>query len=1144
METTPFFYPTIGEEDDIVLKHHEFLQDEQKSNSFLKHQVNIYRYLSPFTEYKRLFCLHACGTGKSGVSACLYENYSKLLGNNFVFIYLSNNTVTKSNFISEMVKLSPTFHKLYQFSTTKRNLGKNNVFIERYTRMDIQELLTKLKWKYTEGIPMIIIVDEAHHLILSKDTLDSEEDHNNPFEIREEMNKRLESLQLLLQTYPEAKQVLMTATPIRHDRKELIPLLNLLLDDNNKLQKNEFEQHDWRDTFKEKTKGMVSYFRNNIFENIIVEYQTGDSRFDHFNQDSYFKTCFHQMHPFQSDLYLKSLFNNTKREAKDDVYHNNYLHRHSIIVEFESFLREISIVSNVRQRIMILGKYSVIFSKIMNEILDHPAEKVFIYSKYINHAGLNLFIYILNLFQFIEYTPSLVIDPNRIYFIYLRPESSISSTILVDLFNTTPQIKLILSSEKNSESLTFKNIQQIHILQGWWNYGRMQQTLGRGLRYGSHFDITRHQTFHQLKEFLVTKLKTDEKMKEILAPILQKEFEKKRDRLKSNYYCLPPNDFQEVDDFIFDLISIMRKEEIEQLFNMKFAIEIRLKVYLHCALPDMDKYNEQYENTEIKKSSLDILQLKQYQQSNQREEKIREVIFELYQNSFDYHLNYENNKILSENDLYFPREYQEKEIPKKTPTDDRSKKNYHHLYLQETSEKLKNEILSFLKDNLGQTGIDLRMSLNDVLFYFQDYHYSDFELLDSLTEIFSEKTKIMTSMKEQYFLCFDDDEIYLSRQFRFNMMNLHGKPRDVLLHSSIRESISIEDYRKNDNHSFEEQIKHEDDIGEKRKLEYEEDEYEDKKQRKKRNKLVREIKNKVRMSISEIYESFVDERKRRRQPILYCADILHMGIFLFSFGDSTEIINQKEVNNKIKTRLCKTLSVSSVENEVWDETYTKLMSAINRTMMKPFFDRDWEIIINDIEERVQELQRRYMDDTFFLKFKKRLLDYHSLSSFGEEFVSMEKEDIEFHNHLEIAIWLDLQMMTFAVSTPLSNIKHNHSLHGMSESKLDLWNSFYNQYLRDKRLESYGRNIDSLTYEHLIKIYYVYIDEHEIESDHLKEELQFNYNVISNDPTKRLKMSKVMDHKMILQTLFRILRKQGRYLTFDEDGERISIIKDY
>ena len=48
------------------------------------------------------------------------------------------------------------------------------------------------------------------------------------------------------------------------------------------------------------------------------------------------------------------------------------------------------------------------------------------------------------------------------------------------------KIKVILISEAGSEGIDFKNIRQVHIMEPWYNLNRMEQVIGRAVRFKSH----------------------------------------------------------------------------------------------------------------------------------------------------------------------------------------------------------------------------------------------------------------------------------------------------------------------------------------------------------------------------------------------------------------------------------------------------------------------------------------------------------------------------------------------------------------------------------------------------------------------------------------------------------------------------------
>ena len=53
------------------------------------------------------------------------------------------------------------------------------------------------------------------------------------------------------------------------------------------------------------------------------------------------------------------------------------------------------------------------------------------------------------------------------------------------------KIKIILGSEVASEGLDLKNVRSIHIIDPWHHLNRVEQIIGRGIRYCSHKSLPR-----------------------------------------------------------------------------------------------------------------------------------------------------------------------------------------------------------------------------------------------------------------------------------------------------------------------------------------------------------------------------------------------------------------------------------------------------------------------------------------------------------------------------------------------------------------------------------------------------------------------------------------------------------------------------
>ena len=69
----------------------------------------------------------------------------------------------------------------------------------------------------------------------------------------------------------------------------------------------------------------------------------------------------------------------------------------------------------------------------------------------------------------------------------LSPDNTFELDMCTNDNNTHGEIvKVVIISRAGSEGLDFKNIRQVHILEPWYNFNRIEQTIGRGVRNLSH----------------------------------------------------------------------------------------------------------------------------------------------------------------------------------------------------------------------------------------------------------------------------------------------------------------------------------------------------------------------------------------------------------------------------------------------------------------------------------------------------------------------------------------------------------------------------------------------------------------------------------------------------------------------------------
>ena len=512
----PSFYQKLYEQ-----KEFYDLSHKGKTNTFFNHQIIPQRFLSPWSFYQSLLLLHDTGTGKSGsVSAVidLLKNYNEKT----TIVYVTNNDTLVRNFKDELLKLCPWVkknRKEFQFS--------ESTFFKRYLFLfttfgsfekDIQKLsLFQLKNSF-------IVLDEAHHLITKFMT-------------------NYQVIYKFLQKIPDRKLMVLTATPMRDDALELIYLLNLVLPSPLPTgpdfiteyltirKENQIDLYEWKPKkdveFRERIRGYVSVFRQRI-ENVDIKY-CGEK----LSNDMFTTLYVDKMEDYQNNIYMKTwgktsenqvLMDSVNREEEGNVYDTlyNFSIQSSLFVfpggsygtpgaqqystngyKFNNrFFKDTTMILNpktdneIRYNLNTLKKYSIVYHNLIKNIMKakEKGKLIYVYSEKINGSGILRCISLLEqCFQFSRLTTpnSNIFQTPTNRFIFLHDNETIP---LINLYNDSRNkngefIRVIFGTDKTTEGITLKNVQEIHIITPGWNFGKKNQAQGRGYRLGSHADF-------------------------------------------------------------------------------------------------------------------------------------------------------------------------------------------------------------------------------------------------------------------------------------------------------------------------------------------------------------------------------------------------------------------------------------------------------------------------------------------------------------------------------------------------------------------------------------------------------------------------------------------------------------------------------
>ena len=137
---------------------------------------------------------------------------------------------------------------------------------------------------------------------------------------------------------------------------------------------------------------------------------------------------------------------------------------------FLNLTRRISNISSTE-------KTSPKLDKILNMCKNGP-KPIIIYSNWLN-SGIEPMCELLK--------------SNNIYIIHLQVKIQINKRKKLLKKYNSGKIDIILISSSGAEGLDLKNTRQIHIMEPHWNISKINQVIGRGIRYKSHESLPKKQ---------------------------------------------------------------------------------------------------------------------------------------------------------------------------------------------------------------------------------------------------------------------------------------------------------------------------------------------------------------------------------------------------------------------------------------------------------------------------------------------------------------------------------------------------------------------------------------------------------------------------------------------------------------------------
>ena len=299
----------------------------------------------------------------------------------------------------------------------------------------------------------------------------------------------------------KTKIVLLSATPMFDKPVELALTMNLL-----KLKKEIPIGNVFNKKFLESYKKENEIHYNLINSNKLREYISGYiSYYRGANPKAFPKQIFQTvkcvMEPFQYKSYLTSL--------STDEYMKGSFKDADILDLPSSFLLGPRLISNIAFPNKGIGSkgfsslkgsclkkiniknFSKKFYKILTKIKSSSGP-VFIYSNFRDFGGLNSLIVFLEYHGYKNY--KINGEGNNRFAIWSGTEHNNTKEAIKATFNNKDnyngsKIKILLGTPSIKEGVSLLRVEQVHILEPYWNMSRILQIIGRAIRFCSHKDV-------------------------------------------------------------------------------------------------------------------------------------------------------------------------------------------------------------------------------------------------------------------------------------------------------------------------------------------------------------------------------------------------------------------------------------------------------------------------------------------------------------------------------------------------------------------------------------------------------------------------------------------------------------------------------
>ena len=426
---------------------------------------------------KGMLLWHSTGSGKTCTATAIMDGFWK---SSKKIIYCSSIDALASN---PPFKFHECAINLFKRFDDKSLNDLNNDFKSRKIEfLSFAKLSNRIEKKIINLNDCILIIDEVHNLF-------------RPLPNQKKQHEHLEKL-LLSNKYPNLNVFILTAT-LGDNPNEIMKLLNIVK--NHDIPEIKFEDIENPDIFKEKIRGIISYFdmsSDNTKFPLVID---NDPEYLHMTDK-------------QFEKYIIA-YKDVKETAKD----YDKLSKANSLNKYWAAARRYSNMLYNYEKDISLNEFSAKLPALIQKILLYPMEKQYVYSAFYENRGYggHGILAIAKEFEKLGYerlTPSQALkivekgddDTNKKRRFILAVSTQMGTnkgeelSAMVKLYNSSMNkygeyVGLFLASQNYNEGIDLKAVRHIHIFEPLITWASDKQTIGRAARYCSHIDLDKNE---------------------------------------------------------------------------------------------------------------------------------------------------------------------------------------------------------------------------------------------------------------------------------------------------------------------------------------------------------------------------------------------------------------------------------------------------------------------------------------------------------------------------------------------------------------------------------------------------------------------------------------------------------------------------